>query len=257
MISIVSVLVLAFAGVEWQADMVHKEKNKETKTVIKGYAQKGMVREDYVEVGDKNPMTQAGMYWLYNGETNTAYLVDPEKKTYIMVSMDSLAQMMGAIAQLIKTTITNPKIEINQLAPESLLSLECKHFSIVTSYDMETKVLIMKVKSHVEENKELWTMPSSHWEDISFAFAGKSYKTGIAEIDALVMKEQEALGDFGFPLKSITTNKTSDAKGKVSSESTTEMIISGIAAKELDPGLFVIPEDYKQIPLGLKIPGQE
>lgn len=245
--------LIVYGGIEWQAQVLTKTKDKESKMVMHGYAQKGMVREEYIEVSEEmNQLTKKGMYWLYFSDKNEVYIVDPEEKSYFVMNIDSLSKFMSALGQFIKFTISNAKIEVQELGAEQVLGIDCKHLQLHSSYDMETKIMIMKIKSHTEETKEIWAT-TRHIEDISLNFSKKSFSTGIADLDSIIRKEMEVYGNIGFILKSITTNKTTDAKGKVSSESSSEMFIENLTVKELSEDLFKIPADYKQIELNLKM----
>ncbi|MGB9720630.1 MAG: DUF4412 domain-containing protein [bacterium] len=246
-----------FGGIEWQAHIITKTKGQESKVIIHGYAQKGMVREEYVDVTDgKNQLTKNGMYWLYYPDKNDVYIVDPEEKAYFVMNVDSIAKFTGLLSQFVKFTIANPKIEVKKLDSENILGEDCQHLQINTSYDIETKIMIMKVKTHTEESKEIWAT-SRHLEDISLNFSKKSFSSGIAELDSMVHKEMEAYENIGFIIKSITKSKTSDAKGKVTSENISEMVIENIETKDLNADLFKIPSDYKQIEFNLKMESED
>jgi len=248
---------LSFGGVEWKAQLLTKVKDKEATITTHSYAQKGMVREEYVEVGkSESPLTKKGIYWLYKGDANTVYIVDPEEKTYLALSVDSLMQFAGAITQFMKMTISNFSVEVKELGDETIDSYLCKHITINSSYDMEMKIAIMKVKSHIEQSKELWATNAISLKEFAAAFRTKPFKTGMKGLDTLIQKEMAAYKDLGFVIKSITTQKTSDVKGKISEESITEMTISDINVKDLSDDLFTIPADYKQIEFSLKPSGE-
>ncbi len=249
--------VILNAGIEWQTQIITKTKDKESKTIIKGYAQKGMMREEYTEVtDDKNQLTKKGMYWLYYPQNNDVYIVDPEEKVYFVINIDSLSKFTSAMGKFIKLTISNPKVEMQKLENEDILGINCMHLKINTAYDMETKIMIMKVKSHIEESKELWCT-AKHIDEISSNFYKKTLSTGIATLDSLISKEAEVYGNMGFVLKSITTSKTSDARGKVNSESTTEYTVQELLVRDLDENLFKIPSDYKQVEFKINLENEE
>jgi hypothetical protein len=249
--------LILFGGIEWQAHTITKIKDKESKVVVHGYAQKGMVREEYVEVsGEENQLTEKGMYWLYSSDKNEVYIVDPEEKSYFAMNVDSIVRFIGVLNKFVKFTISNFKVESKELETANVLGADCRHIQINTAYDMETKIMIMKVKSHTEESREIWTT-SQHLEDISLNFSKRAISVGIAELDSLIRKEMEIYGNVGFILKSVTISKTSDAKGKISSESTTEMEIENLTVKELSEDLFKIPSDYKQIEFNFKMESEE
>ncbi len=246
-----------FAGIEWEAQTIAKTKDKESKILIKGYAQKGNVREEFVEVSEKeNPLMKGGMYWLYLADKNEIYIVDPENKKYFVMNTDSLASLMGSINNFVKFTISNPKIAIQELGKENLNGVDCKHIKINISYDMETKIMVMKMKTHNEESRDLWTT-TQHLEDISLNFSKKSISTGIAAIDSLVCKEKDLYANMGFVLQSLTVSKTFDTKGKIISETTTETVIEKLTEKTLSEELFKIPSDYKKIEFKMNLENEE
>jgi hypothetical protein len=244
-----------FAGVEWQAKSVTKGKGKEATILIHGYAQNGNVREEFVEVKGENRLTEKGMYWLYKGEGNTMYVVNPKEKTYMAISIDSLMQFGSEATQFMKLTISNPKVEVKQLNPETLSTYECKHMMINSAYDMEMKVVIMKTKSHVEQAQEIWAADVKAFQDMASAFKMKSFKTGMKDLDELIQKQMEPYKNLGFTIKSITTQK--NTQGKKTEITTTEMTVSDIATKNVNDDLFKIPADYKQIEFGFKPPGNK
>lgn len=244
-----------FAGVEWQAKSVTKGKGKESTILIHGYAQNGNVREEFVEVKGENPLSEKGMYWLYKGEGNTVYVVNPKDKTYMAISIDSLMQFGGAAAQFMKITITNPKVEVKQLNPEMVSTYECKHIMINSTYDMEMKVVIMKTKSHVEHSQEIWAADVKAFQDMASAFRMKSFKTGMKDLDELIQKQMEPYKNLGFVIKSISTQK--NTQGKKTEITTTEMTVSDIATTNVNEDLFKIPADYKPIEFDLKPPGNK
>ncbi|MEO0095959.1 MAG: DUF4412 domain-containing protein [candidate division WOR-3 bacterium] len=246
-----------YGGVEWEAQTLTKTKDKESKTIIRGYAQKGNVREEFVEVSEKeNPLMKGGMYWLYLSDKNEIYIVDPENKEYFVMNIDSVSGLMGAVNRFVKFTISNPKIEMQEFGTENILGVDCRHFKINLSYDMETKIMVMKVKTHNEESRELWTT-TKHLEDISLSFTKKSISTGIADLDSLIRKEKDLYANIGFVLKSLVASKTFDAKGKIVSETTTETVIEKLAEKNLSEELFKIPSDYKKIEFKMNLENEE
>ncbi len=249
--------LLLSGGVEWQAQTITKAKDEESKIIIKGYAQKGNVREEFIEVSKKeNQLKKLGMFWLYLSEKNEVYIVDPEEKAYFVMNIDSIAGLMGAVNQFVKFTISNPKIEMEELGTENFMGIECKHFKINLSYDMETKIMIMKMKTHNEESRELWTT-TKHLEDVSLNFSKKSISTGIPVLDSLIRQEIGLHADMGFVLKSLIVSKSFDAKGKIVSEMTTETVIEKLAEKNLSEELFKIPSDYKKIEFKMNLQKEE
>ncbi len=239
---------LVFAGIEWQTKSVFKSGEKETNYILSHlYAQGGNVREEFVEMGKKSdPNRKEGGYWIYKSGTNMVIVVDPEEKTYMEVDMDKILQMGGAIAKLMKITITNPSVEVSKIGSEVLGKYKCDHYLIKTSYDIETKVAFIKSKNHVEEIKEIWATNDIPSMELAGGFKNKSFKTGMEDIDRLIEKEMQAQRDMGFVLKSITTQKNTDKKGKVETNITETNVID-ITFKNISDELFKVPAGYKKI----------
>jgi len=242
---------LVFAGVEWEATIVHKVKDEVTTNIHHVYAQGGMVREEFTQVEGKSGIQKKGTWWLYKGQSNTITIVDPGEKTYFDMSFDSLMHMVGALGQLMQVKISNAANTIEELSPESVSTYLCRHVAINNSYDLEMKVLIMKVKSHIEQRKEMWTINAIPTEEVALAYSMRSIETGIKPLDSLIEKDIETYKNLGFIIKSLTT-ETTTTKGK-SETSTAETTISNIITKDLGQDLFTIPEDYKRIEF--KLPG--
>ncbi len=250
--ALVFVTGMGFAGVEWTSTFIRESKGDTTTDIHHVYAQGGMVREEFVQVEGKSGLGQKGSWWLYKGTGNTVTIVDPEKKTYIEMSLDSLLGLVGALGQFMQVKITNPTSTMQDLDPATVNGYECKHFVITNAYDMEMKVLIMKVSSHIESRKEMWTTAGMPMEEISFAYSMRSMKSGIQGLDSLIDKVIETYKTMGFAIKSLTT-ETTTTKGK-SVTTTTEMTVSEIAVKDLGADLFTIPADYKKVDFSM-IPG--
>jgi len=247
---LVCTVSLAQAGIIWQVDIKGDKSKGETNTIAKVWAQGGQVREEFVEVTGKiqNKMQSKGMWWLYKAGTNTVYIVDPEEKTWMGVQFDSLMNLMGAIGSLISMKITNIKSETKDLGEEKIGDYDCKHIAIVSSYDTEMKVLMMKIKSHTEKNKEIWSTNQLPMDEIAMSFREQSFKTGMKGLDSLIQIEIQNQKDLGFILKTVETEVTKDAKGK-EEKSTSTMTVTGIEVKDLAADIFEIPADYKEISL--------
>lgn len=239
---------LVFGGIEWQTHIVSKIGEKEEAYFLSHcYAQGGKVREEFVEISKKSdPFHKKGGYWIYRSGTETVIIVDPEEKTYIEIDMGKILQVGGVIAKFIKFTITNPKVEVSKKEAENVGNYKCNHFLIKTSYDIETKIAIIKTKSHVEEVKEIWATDDIPPIEIGSGFSNKSFRTGFEDLDILIQKEMQAQKDIGFVLKSITTQKNTDKKGKTET-TVTEMNVTDITFKNLSEDLFKVPAGYKKV----------
>lgn len=254
-VTLVGFCVPAFAGLVWQSEImtVSNDDTSFTKSVV--YAQSNQVRQEYTEITGKtkNAMTEKGYWWLYKGASKIIYIVNPEDKTYFGMNFDSLMSLMGSLGSLLSMKITNAASSVQELGPEQLMGYDCKHIMITSAYDMEMKVLMMKVKSHVERKNEVWATGQLPTEEIAMSFWEGGFKTGMAGLDSLIAKEMEMYKGIGVMLKSVAKTVTTDAKGKTT-ESTTTSTVTGLEQKQLDDALFELPADYKEVNLN-KMPG--
>ncbi len=242
-LSLVIVPAFVFAGVEWQSTTASKSNGKESTVVTHGYAQKGNIREDFVKsTGAKNPMYKKGSYFLYKANTNIVYIVNTEDKTYTEMSIESLSQTLGAVIQM---KISNPKVDVQKLTPEAILSYNCRHISISSSYDLETKIAFITAKSHIDQTQELWGSDAVAAKEFSDIYKSRSFKTSFKDLDNLIQKQTETLKNLGFVLKSVTTQK-STGEDKKTQESVSTMTVDEINVKNLGDDLFKIPAGYKK-----------
>ena len=233
-----------FAGVEWQSKITDTVKGKAKITLVHTYAQAGNVRQDFVDVKtDANPFMKEGSYWLYKGESDKVMVVDSQEKTYMEVPLESLTQMAGAMGQIVKMTITEPKVEAVAKGKETVAGYECDHLQINSSYKMETKIAFMKMQTAVEQSQELWATKAIDIKELAASFKRKSFRTGFTDLDVLMEKQMQAYKDLGFTVKSITTTKNTDNKGK-SEVNVQQMDVTEVTSKNLDASLFEIPAGF-------------
>ncbi|MGQ9618603.1 MAG: DUF4412 domain-containing protein, partial [Candidatus Aminicenantia bacterium] len=234
-----------FADIEWRAKIKSERGGKEGDIFITHlYAKGGNVREDFVEAKKEDFLRKVGTYWIYRRGTDTVLIVDPEEKAYFEMDMEKILQTTGVFAQFVKMNITNPKVEVSQLEPEVINSYKCNHILIKTSYDIEIKIAFIKSKSHMEQTQELWATNDIPLAELSSTFLNKSIKTGINELDEIIENEISAKKNVGFVLKSISTQKNTDKKGKTE-VTTTEMSVSDISLKNIPSEMFEIPAGYR------------
>jgi hypothetical protein len=150
-------LISVFAGVEWQAKITDQIKGKEKISLTHAYAQGGSVRQEFVEVkSNDNPFMKKEVYWLYKGDSDKIYVVNTKEKTYMEVPMQAMLQVAGSLGQIVKMTITEPKVEVAPLNKETVSGYDCDHLQVTTSYKMETKIAFMKIQNAIEQTQVLW-----------------------------------------------------------------------------------------------------
>ena len=232
------------AGIKWKAKMTTQDK-KTNAMIVQMYAQGGNVRQEFIEVkGGDNDMQEKGMYWLFLGDREVMIVVNPKEKTYMEVPIGSAMQMAGAVAQVVKTTITDPKATMDKVGSGQVLGYDCDQIKATTSYDLETKVAFMKTKNHIETETEYWATKALPASDLASAFSAKTLKTGMEDLDRLIEQQMKAYGDMGFVLKSVGTTNTTDKKGKTQTTTNTMEVLE-LSQESLSADLFKVPEGYE------------
>jgi hypothetical protein len=236
----------ALAGVDWQSKLTNTVKGKPQISLVHTCAQGGNVRQEFVDVkSDNNPYMKKGTYWLYKGDSDKIIVVNPKEKTYMEVPLQSILQAAASLGQIVKMTITEPKVEVISKDKETVSGYDCNHVQVNSSYKMETKIAFMKMQTAVEQNQEIWATNDIDMKEMAATFKDKSFKSGFTELDALMEKQMQPFKNIGFVIKSITTQKNSDNKGKIET-SVSQMDVTEVSTKDLDNSLFQIPPDYTQ-----------
>ncbi|MEO0225411.1 MAG: DUF4412 domain-containing protein [candidate division WOR-3 bacterium] len=239
----------AFAGLQWQMVVKSESMGKQSKMKMQIYAQKGNVREEFIEVDrSEGILNTPGAYWLYRGNENSIYIVNPKEKNYLTMNLDSIQQAASTMMQQVQIKVNNLKVDVKQLPSEVVAGYKCKHININTSYDLEMNFSGMNMKTKVERSEEVWGTSSISTSELADAFRRKTFKTGIKDIDSLVQINIESQKDLGFIIKIVNVEKTTDFSGRTTTRKT-ESTNLNIITKSLPNNLFSIPKDYKMVNL--------
>jgi len=237
------------AGLEWKAttDFSGETKKAVYQTNMTIQAQGGNVKQIFDTVSGENMMYRQGDYWLFRSADNAFYGVSPADKTYWEIPLDYMFKMTQTVGKIVKIKIKDPKIAKEMLSPETLLGISCQHYKMTIEYDMEVKVVLLKSRSHEIQVKEVWSSPQvKGLAEIATTFRQKDYKTGFADLDALIEEQLKAEGDLGFPLKIVTVNSSVDKKGETKEKSRMVMTVTQVAAKLFPAAVFEIPAGYQK-----------
>jgi hypothetical protein len=248
-----SFFAVAFAGVEWRAKTVTEAQAKgQSNTVVQQFfAQGGNVKIVFESVADENEMYQKGSYWLFKAADSALYLVNPTEKTYSRLPLNAMMQMVGVVGKLVKIKIKNPVVNSEKLGSETVLGYPCLHSKMLMEYDMEVKIAIIKSKSHVKIEKEVWSTPKiKAMAEMAESFRFRDFKTGMEDLDKLIEEQMKAEAELGFPLKMITVNTSIDKKGKAKETSRQTMEVLSIGSKTLPASFFEIPAGYEEKQMG-------
>lgn len=239
-----------FGGVEWTTSIktTGKSKRENNEIVAHTYAQGGNVKQVFESVSQKNMFYLEDGFWLYKANEENIYIVNNKEKTFMVMNMDSLLQLTGAMGKLVKITISDHTIDTEVLPEETLLGFPCNHIKITSDYTMKMKITIIKKTSIIHEEKEIWASTGvPGLQELHAGFLNKNYKTGIPDLDELIKKEMEKQKAIGFPLKMITHTVSEGKKGKVESETVTTMTVNDIKEKDIPASFFEIPAGYKEV----------
>jgi len=243
----------SFAGVEWSSRTVTQAEAKgQSNTVVQQvFAQGGNVKIVFESVADENEMFQKGSYWLFKAADESLYLVNPAEKTYSRLPLNAMMQMAGVVGKLVKIKIKNPVLNNEKLGTETVLGYPCLHSKQLMEYDMEVKIAIIKSKSHVKIEKEIWSTPKiKALAEMAESFRFRDFKTGIEDLDKLIEEQVKADAGLGFPLKMITVNTSIDKKGKAKETSRQTMDVLSVGSKSIPASFFEIPAGYEEKQMG-------
>jgi hypothetical protein len=180
-------------------------------------------------------------------------MVSPKDKTYMKWDMDAMMGMAGAMGNMMKMQVSNPKVEkLLDEAGESLLGYPTRHYKTRTAYHMSMTVMGFKNEMDIVKEDESWTTPKLDISTLG-AWFNQMPKTQNEELDKLVQAEKGKM--TGMPLKMLSVQTSTDSQGKASVTRSSMVVtdIKKIGASEVS---VEIPEDYKELDL-LQAAGQE
>ncbi|MCI0470981.1 MAG: DUF4412 domain-containing protein [Candidatus Aminicenantes bacterium] len=240
----------SFAGVEWTSKVTTEGKKKDDggRIIAQVYAQAGDLKQVFTEVSKENNLFMRNGYWLFKSADENIYIVNEEKKSYMILSLDSLLQLTGMIGQLVKIEILDSTIDSQTMAKETVSGYSCNHVRITSDYTMKMKIVFIKKTIKVHEVKDIWAAPNiKFFNELNKSFLKKDFKTGFSDLDDLIKQQMEKQGEIGFPLKIITYTMQSSTKGKVMSETTSTMEVTDIQAKNFPKSFFEVPAGYQEV----------
>ncbi len=189
---------------------------------------------------------QDGAVVITNDGGKTLRILDPRARTYYTLSFDDLFATAGALMKsmgsMFRISIANQKIDLRPAgAGEPIEGYPTKKYTILTSYDMNAKVLGSDLSSRVEMRTEVWATPKLSADYATFV-QSRSVRTGIEGIDSVLAAQSK--GVEGFPLRQVTTIRTTQ-RNRVD-EQTTTVSISKIREGEIAASAFAIPAGFSE-----------
>lgn len=240
----------SFAGIEWSMKTTSEgQKKGESKSfTAQVYAQTGDLKQVFADVSNADDFHMKDGYWLFKGSEENIYIVNEKEKSYMEMPLDLLVQLTGFIGQLVKIEILDHTINVEKLGSETIAGYNCNRLKLTTDYTMKMKIAFIKKTIKVHEVKEIWAVPNlKDFNELNQTFLKKDFKSGIPDLDELIKEQMEQQGKIGFPLKTVAHNVQSSTKGKVMSDTTTTMEVTGIKFTNFPKSFFEIPTGYQKM----------
>lgn len=199
-------------------------------------------RIDFMEGGIQGQ--DDGGYLVTKDAGRTFYLVSPKEKTYMKWDMESMMGMAGAMGNMMKMQVSDPKVEkILDQASQPILGYPTRHYKFRTSYHMSMTVMGFKNEMDITREEETWTTTKLDVSAVS-AWFKQAPKTQNAEMDKLIEAEKSKM--TGVPLKTVSVQTSTDRQGKAT---VTRSSMEVTEINKVDNVDVDIPADYQEMDL--------
>ena len=218
---------------------------------VKALVAGDQARIEFIESG--NPMMTAGSYLLIQGAGKNMVMVKPQEKTFTTWDMSSLMGLAGGVMGMMNMQIQDPKVE--KLLEENggqVLGYPTKHYRFRTSYTMTMNLMGMKQSTSSVQEEDVWVTAALKEAAFSFQALQQNLKTGNEQLDKLVAAQKGKAE--GFPLKTISTHTTRDARGQEHVVKTT-MEVTAIKSANPAASAFLVPDGYQETQMTLPFGG--
>lgn len=252
-VGIVSLLIAlpAGAGLHYKSRTYQEgqQTNKQMQMEVEGWVEGENAKILFTD--SENTYMGTGTYLLTNDGGETLYLVDPQEKTYSEWDLDAVfrfaSSVMNEMGPLFDFEIENSKVEtLLEEAGGEIAGYATTHYRFKTSYDMQMKIMGIKRAQHMESVEDVWSTDAIADPAMGVWLRKRSTSRGDSALDELIATEMEKMK--GFPLKRVDEVITTGKKGKQRSTKTiTE--VSELSEQDVDDDLFMLPEDYENVPL--------
>ncbi len=199
-------------------------------------------RIDFTE--GQMPGADKGGYLITKDGGKTFYMVSPKEKSYMKWDMDAMMGMAGAVGNMMKMQISDPKVEkILDESGDPILGYPTRHYKIRTSYHMVMSVMGFKNESSVTKEDETWTTTKLDVSALGNWF-NKAPKTQNPELDKLIEAQKGKITGVPLKMRSIQTSTDNQGKATVTRTSMDVTEIKTISDVPVD-----IPADYSEMNL--------
>jgi hypothetical protein len=198
-----------------------------------------------------------GTYFIVKDAGQQMLLVSPNDKTYMKWDIANMfagmSKVVNAVGGLVKMNMSDIKIAAEDLGSgESVQGYPTRHYRMVQNYTMSASMFGKKSISKIESTVDYYFAPSLR---IANPFVSNSQQMAMmSQLDMFNNPDYKSqmssalakLPKNGVPLKTVTTQVSTDEKGKQET-STTVMEMVNFKASNIPASAFAIPSDYKMI----------
>ena len=217
----------------------------QARTVMAGHGQfsGGNSRMDMSQSMAPGGPMGAGTYVIVKSGARTEWIVDPEKKSYMEINVDSMtkfsADAQKALGGIAKIEMTNVTADVQPLgAGETIEGYPTMKYHVTSGYTSKVSMMGRTTVTTTTSTGDMWIAPQL--AGLYNPAAAASQGAGSSEYAQKLAAAYAKIGK-GVPIKSVTTTQTSGSHAK---NSTMTMELVNIKRGRIDPSVFEIPADY-------------
>ncbi|HVR42807.1 MAG TPA: DUF4412 domain-containing protein [Thermoanaerobaculia bacterium] len=176
----------------------------------------------------------------------TMIILDPREKTWFELSIGDALQAMGSMMKsmggMFQMSIDNQTVDVKEAGDGGTIEgYPTRKYEVRTTYDLNMRIMGMKSASNVDMTTETWATTAID-PGFSTFVQTRGLRTGMEDLDALIAAQTASVK--GFPLKQVTTTKTT--QGRKADTQVTTMTVTGIEKASIPASEFEVPADYSQ-----------
>jgi uncharacterized protein DUF4412 len=224
------------------------------RTMMSGHGQfsggnSRMDMEQSMMPGGAGGVGGAGSYVIVKSGSRTEWIVDPSKRQYMEINIDSMAKFaadaqkaLGGIAKISTTDVT---ADVQPLGPGETIQGYATMKYRLTSGSTSTVSMLGRTKSTTSRSTtDMWVAPQLAGL-YNPAAGSASQSGGDSEYTQKIAAAYAKIGK-GVPIKSVTQTQTT---GDRASTMTSTMELLNIKRGRVDPSVFEVPADYAKTDL--------
>lgn len=220
------------------------------RTVMAGHGQfsGGNSRMDMSQSMAPGGLMGVGTYVIVKSGARTEWIVDPAKKSYMEVNIDSMAKFSAdaqkALGGIAKIEMTDVTADVEALgAGETIEGYATIKYRVTSGYTSKVSVMGRTTATTTTSTGEMWIAPQL--AGLYNPAAPASQGAGNSEYARKLTAAYAKIGK-GVPIKSVTTTQSTGSRAR-STTSTMELV--NIKRERVDPSVFEIPPGYTKTDL--------